>query len=99
MATIGETVTGGTEGSVLFLDAATKLAQDSDNFVYDPANNALKSKDNSTSASADFRVSTGDATASQNYASGSLTIDTGHGGSNTTSAAAGNSGDLRLKSR
>jgi len=36
--TIGDTVTSGTSGSVLFVDSSTQLAQDSTNFFWDAAN-------------------------------------------------------------
>lgn len=41
-ASIGGTVTGGTTGSVLFIGAASVLAQDNINFFFDDTNNSLR---------------------------------------------------------
>jgi hypothetical protein len=42
MATIGENVTGGTAGSVLFIDSNVQLAQDNNDFYYDPNSNTAE---------------------------------------------------------
>jgi hypothetical protein len=81
MATIGETVGDGTEGSVLFVDSATKLAQDNAGFYFDQDSNALKTANaGSGAASENFTVSTGVG-----------------GAGNLGAPPAGNSGDLLLK--
>ena len=40
-ATIGNTVSGGTAGSILFVDANGNLGQDNANLYYDDANNRM----------------------------------------------------------
>lgn len=50
---IGSTILGGTEGSVLFLDIGSTLAQDNTHFFYDPTSHELALGHNSPSATLD----------------------------------------------
>lgn len=50
---IGNTIPGGTAGSVLFLDVGSTLAQDNDNFFYDPISHFLGLGTNSPNATLD----------------------------------------------
>jgi hypothetical protein len=80
MATIGEPVSGGTEGSVLFVDAATQLAQDNTGLYFDQDSNTLESANAASGGNAEnFSVSTG-----------------AGGVGNSGAPATGNSGDLLL---
>jgi hypothetical protein len=97
MATIGENVTGGTAGSVLFIDSNVQLAQDNNDFYYDPNSNTLKTKDQPTSASSNFSVATGDVTGGNSSSgSGTLTVKSGGGSANSSGAPAGSSGTVTI---
>lgn len=52
--TIGDTVTSGTSGSVLFVDSSTQLAQDNTNFFWDATNFRFGIRDNTPSFALDI---------------------------------------------
>ncbi|MEX2138201.1 MAG: glycosyl hydrolase family 28-related protein [Pirellulales bacterium] len=94
---IGDSVGGGTVGSVLFVGAGTVLAQNNFGFFYDAATNTLKSRDQANSDSGSFAIGTGDVAGSSTGGSGTLTIETGDGSPNTSGTdAAGNSGAVTI---
>jgi hypothetical protein len=86
------------EGSVLYVDANIKLAQDNADFYYDPATNTLKSKNQPTAATSSFNIATGNVTAGDGSStSGALAINTGAAQPNSSgSGSAGNSGTVTL---
>ena len=53
MATIGEAVSGGTEGSVLFVGSGPVLAQDNAGLYFDEATNTLRSASAAGGAASD----------------------------------------------
>jgi hypothetical protein len=95
MAAIGDVITNGTAGSVLFIDSNVKLAQDNNGFYFDPATNTLKTKDGSLD---NFKVATGDLnTGSGASNSGTVTVQSGTGQQNSSgTGSAGNSGTVTV---
>ena len=98
---IGDPITGGAApGAILYVGgtlASPILAQDSAGLIYEDASNTIKSKDqNTASASSDLAISTGDILATSSVSSGALKLDTGVGGTASSSSPGGDSGNLSL---